>query len=193
MKDRVLPERGRRRTTRPWRRRVVISSTVVVLLFGMGLTGIVVRFSHTSGPASAAVTSTTTSPVAGPTSMPQPSSAWIAGCLVQAGFSVRPASQTVPQHAGANAVAVARRANAVLAQVPAFSEFVDVSQLDAGPSPSIVQREFTRPIWAVGFSELHVVEGAQGIGGAAARFVNGMVVIVNDVTLADLLVLHCDG
>ena len=179
--------------TRLSRRRFVVSSTVIVLFLGVVSTGIVVRVAHTSGPTSAPGTSPTTSPIAGAPSTSQPSAAWIAGCLGQAGFSVRQASPTVPQHNSASAVAVARSAHAVLAEAPALSEFVDASQLNAGPSPSIVQHDLARPVWAVGFSGLHVVEGAQGIGVAATRFVTGMVVIVDDGTLADLLVVHCDG
>ena len=179
--------------TRLARRRFVIPSAVVVLFLGIGATAIVVRLSHSAGPASVLVTGPTTSPVARPPSASQPSAAWIAGCLGQAGFGVRRASPTVPQHTGANAVAVARSANAMLAKAPAFSEFVDASQLNAGPSPSIVQEVLARPVWAVGFSGLHVVEGGLAIGGAATRFVNGMVVIVDDVTFADVLVVHCEG
>lgn len=107
---------------------------------------------------------------------------WVYACLAKGELSAAPLEGPT-RLTGTAAVDLARPLHAVFRGAPSTADLVKLSPTDpqGRPQVGLITRSVGRPMWAVGFSGLHIAWDA-GLGSNAPRWITGWVELVDDET-----------
>ena len=131
---------------------------------------------------------------------PASSADWMIACLAVDGFAVRQLPLSTALHSSSEAIAASREWHtAIFANITAEAEFVQVTHSDpvvAADPNTDEARAIANPVWAVGFSGLHIADPGggfpmPGMSPPPTRWLTAEVVLYDDVHGTDTLGVFC--